>query len=137
MAEAEQDPDAQSTVVTLRDSAKAQLLRMALEGAGIQAWLSTENLASVAPHLGIAIGIDVNVRHSDLLAARELMMSVESGEVALPEDSDLCPACGGSETERVSAPHRTGALLGQLFVGVPRPDIRWSWTCGRCGHSWR
>ena len=35
----------------------ASLFRMALGEAGIQAWLTTEHLAGVAPHLGLAVGV--------------------------------------------------------------------------------
>jgi hypothetical protein len=123
--------------VRLRDSVRASLCRSALQGAGVEAWLSPENLAAIAPHLGIAIGIDILVRESDLAAAREVIEQFERGALALPEEPDPCPECGATGAVHTARPDRAGALLGQLLAGVPRPDVAWSWRCVACDHRWK
>jgi hypothetical protein len=141
MADDESEVDGKSegpvVVATFRDSMPANLCRMALGDAGIQAWLSTENLAGVAPHLGIALGIDVLVRGSDVSDAREVLADVDSGSVALPDEADPCPQCRAFDADHVRSADRAGALLGQLFVGVPRPSVVLTWKCRGCGHEWR
>lgn len=124
-------------VATFHDALRASLCRSALGAAGIEAWLSTENVAGIAPHLGIALGIQVQVRPEDLEAAAEVLRSVESGSAAIPEDAEPCPRCSSMETEHRASPDRAGALLGQLVMGLPRPDAIWTWTCKACGHEWR
>jgi hypothetical protein len=121
----------------LRDAARARLLQMALEVAGIQAWLATVNLAEVSPGLGVALGIDVLVRDADFGVARELIAEVESGAIALPLDPVSCPHCRSDDTRYVGRPDRAGALLGTFLVGLPRPDVVWAWRCGGCDEEWR
>jgi hypothetical protein len=94
MVNGEEGRETLVAAIRLRDSVRASLCRAALEQAGIDAWLPTENLAGIAPHLGIAIGIDVLVRTSDVAAARELIEQFEAGVLAVPEESDSCPHCG-------------------------------------------
>jgi hypothetical protein len=122
--------------VRLRDSVRASLCRSALQNAGVEAWPSPENLAAIAPHLGIAIGIDILVRESDLAVAREVIEQFERGALALPEESDPCPKCGATGAVHTERPDWAGALLGQILAGVPRPDVVWTWRCVACGHRW-
>jgi ribosomal protein S27AE len=130
------DHEALETVASLSDPLQANLCRMALLEAGIQAWLPTENLAAIAPPLGVAFGIAVLVRPEDAAAAREVIAGIEAGAAAIPEESDPCPRCGSVATEHVSAPDREGAVMGWLMVGLPRPAVIWRWRCGSCGHTW-
>jgi hypothetical protein len=123
--------------VRLRDSVRASLCRSALQNAGVETWLSPENLAAIAPHLGIAIGIEILVRESDLAVAREVIEQLERGALALPEEPDPCPKCGATGAVHAARPDRAGALLGQLLAGVPRPDVVWTWRCVACDHCWQ
>ena len=129
--------DELASATQFRDAVRARLFQMALQAAGIQAWLSTVNLAEVSPGLGIALGVDVLVRKGDLAPAREVMVEIESGAAALPLDSTLCPRCGAGEVEFVGKPDRAGAIFGMIFVGLPRPDVFWTWRCGKCGAEWQ
>jgi hypothetical protein len=85
-AEQQDTPEA---VATLGSALEANLCRMALAEAGIEAWLSTENLAGIAPPLGLTMGVDVLVRPESAAAARELLAAIRSGAAALPDD----PGC--------------------------------------------
>jgi hypothetical protein len=135
--EPEKEADDLEPVTELRDGVRADLCRMALEAAGIQAWLSTRNLASVAPDLGIAIGVRVLVRSSELAAAREVLTDLDGGSASLPEEAEACPRCGSAEAGRVGKPARIRALVNHVVFGIPRPDVRWVWRCEKCGHEWR
>src|SRR5947207_13428543 len=66
-------------VASFSTALEANLCRMALEEARIDAWLSTEYLADVAPHLGLALGVDVWVRKDAADAAREVLASIKTG----------------------------------------------------------
>jgi hypothetical protein len=73
------------TVATFGDPIEANLCRMALGEGGIEAWLSTENLAGVHPPLGLVLGVGVMVRREDADAARELLDAVRRGAMETPE----------------------------------------------------
>ncbi len=124
------------SVAQLPLAMNASLFRMALGEAGIQAWLSTEHLAGVAPHLGLAVGVDVLVREEDAAAAREVLASLESGAAEVPEEPQPCPACGSERTEHVEAAARFAAASGFLLAGTPLPRTAWHWHCPNCGHDW-
>jgi hypothetical protein len=123
-------------VVTLNTSLEANLCRMALVEAGIEAWLSTEHLAGVAPPLGVAVGVDVLVRSENVEAARELLAELDTGAAALPVEPEPCPRCSSVETEHHRAPDRVSAVSGWALAGVPLPAGVWRWKCHGCGHEW-
>jgi hypothetical protein len=123
-------------VAELRDGLRADLCQMALEAAGIQAWLCGRHLATVAPHLAIAVGVRVLVRTSEVLEAREALNDLASGSAALPQEIAVCPHCGSTEVAFVGKPARVRALVDYIVFGIPRPDVRWTWHCTRCGNEW-
>jgi hypothetical protein len=73
-----------ASVAAFSTALEANLCRMALAEAHIEAWLSTEYLAGVAPHLGLTIGVDVLVRREAAESAREVLASIATGAMALP-----------------------------------------------------
>jgi hypothetical protein len=116
---------------------EANLCRMALVEAGIEAWLSTEHLSGVAPPLGFAIGVDVLVRPENVAAARSVLASLEAGAAALRYEPEPCPGCGSLETEhRREGADRITALSDWATVGVPLPGGVWRWKCNACGREW-
>jgi hypothetical protein len=125
------------SVATLSGALEANLCRMALTEAGIEAWLSTENLAGVAPHLGLAIGVDVLVRREDAAAAREVLEAGRSGAIALPVDPEPCPRCGSTGTEHYRRTDPLSAGSGWFLTAYPMPTGDWRWRCSSCGHEWR
>lgn len=76
------------TVTVFHSTVEANLCRMALNEAGIETWLSNENLAAEMPVLGIAIGVTVRVRGEQLGAARELLAALDAGAARLSEEPD-------------------------------------------------
>ena len=114
----------------------ASLRRMALEEAGIQAWLSTEHLAGIAPPLGIAIGVDLFVRPDLAESARAVLASLEAGDAALPLEPEPCPRCSSVETVSVEGKDRSSAISGWLLMDTPGPRSVWSWQCRACRHEW-
>lgn len=82
------DFEAFETVATFGDAVQAHLCRMALQQAGVDAWLSTENLAGVHPPLGLAIGVGVLVRPEEAAAARDLLRAADRGRLALPDEPE-------------------------------------------------
>jgi len=125
------------SVAHFRDAVRAQLCQSALQGSGVETWLSQPNLAGVAPELGVALGIEILVRKTDAAAARELIGILESGDAAIPLETSLCPACGSGEGNYLPKSNRSGAVLDTILVGLPRPDIKWMWKCPRCGKEWQ
>jgi hypothetical protein len=121
-------------VAELRDGVRAGLCRMSLEACGIQAWLPTRHLGGVAPHLGIAVGLEVRVRSSEAEAARN---ELAAGAAALSHEGTLCPRCGSPRFQFLGRPARARALLGYFVFGIPRPDVRWRWYCRACGKEWK
>ncbi len=124
------------SVASFSTALEANLCRMALEEAQIHAWLSTEYLADVAPHLGLAIGVDVLVRKDVADAAREVLASIKTGAAALPSEGEPCPKCQSEQTERLQATDRGATIGAGRLAGTPLPEHDWRWTCGTCGHEW-
>ncbi len=78
------------TLETLTSPSEAQLLRMALEEAGIEAWVTDETLGSM---YGVGIGSRLQVRARDEAAAREVLSSTAVKAAPSPGEP-ACPACG-------------------------------------------
>lgn len=123
-------------VTTFHSTVEANLCRMALNEAGIEAWLSNENLAAEVPTLGIAIGVDVLVRGDQVAAARELLTALDSGAAALQEEPEACPKCQSSDTEHYHARDTASAVSGYFLLATPLPAGEWRWRCRACGHEW-
>jgi len=134
--DAELEPSSLISVATYSTALEANLCRMALIESGIEAWLTTEHLAGVAPHLALALGVDVLVRDEDAAGAREVLQELAAGGAALAIDPEVCPRCGSVETDHVQQPNRSGAVAGFALVGMPLPAVRWRWVCRRCRHEW-
>jgi hypothetical protein len=124
------------SVAAFSTALEANLCRMALEEAQIDAWLSTEYLADVAPHLGLAIGVDVLVRRDAADAAREVLASIKTGAAALPNEGEPCPKCQSNQTERLQATDGGATIGSRIVAGVHLPQHDWRWKCGSCGHEW-
>jgi len=125
------------SVASFPTALEANLCRMALHEAEIEAWLSTEHLAGVAPSLGLAIGVDVLVRPANADTAREVLESLEAGAAALSEEPDPCPRCKSTETLHRQRPDRVSTVSSWFLVGMPFPQHMWRWTCKACGNEWK
>jgi len=114
----------------------ANLCRMALQEAGIEAWLSTEHLAGVAPPLGFTLGVDVLVRPASAAAARAVIASLQDGTAAIPEEPEPCPRCQSLENERVPEEDAEPSVLAWARHGPPPAQSIWRRRCKSCGHEW-
>lgn len=124
------------SIASFPTALEANLCRMALQEAEIDAWLSTEHLAGVAPPLGLAIGVDVMVRPSSVEAAREILSGIQDGVAALPEDREVCPRCSSTDTEHQQTTDRVATVSGWLLASMPLAQHVWRWKCRACGYEW-
>lgn len=120
------------TVATFFSPAEAHGSRMALEEAGIPAWVADESGGTL---FGVGIGSRVQVRVADVDAARRILSSGPAPADALPPDmaEPACPACGSRNVapetwvdDQTPEPARE--------AGNPR---RWYYVCGDCREAWR
>jgi len=122
-----------ATVARYFTPAEAHAGRMALEAAGIPAWVVDESLGAV---YGIGVGTRVQVRVEDESAAR-VALQRESGSIEeLPPElaEPPCPQCGGRDigvsSEPIDDPDTHRARGG-------RRKRDWYYDCRACGHRWR
>jgi hypothetical protein len=118
------------TVATFFNAADAHASRMALEEAGIVAWVADE---AVGTMWGVGVGNRLQVRATDEAVAREILASPPAPSEALPPElSDpACPACGS----RNVAPE---AWVDEEETTPPRWRGRrkWHYVCSDCDEAW-
>jgi len=121
------------TLETLTGPAHAQLLRMALEEAGIAAWVVDDNLGSM---YGVGIGSRLQVRARDEAAAREILKSGAAPSDALPPElaEPACPACGSRNVLPETLP--PGESEGTTEGGPAALRNRWRYVCSDCHETW-
>jgi hypothetical protein len=109
---------------------EAHANRVALEQAGIPAWVSDETLGSM---FGIGVGTRLRVRVEDEAAARAVLEAAPTPASALPPDlaEPPCPTCGSTEVTQ------TADITAQVpDLAIEAPHRAWRYTCATCGHSW-
>jgi hypothetical protein len=122
-----------ATVARYFSPAEAHAGRMALEAAGLQAWVVDE---SVGTMYGVGVGTRLQVRVEDEAAARAAL------EVTAVSSSDLppelaeppCPQCGSRQVtpsaESIDDPDVPRTRGG-------RRQRQWYYDCRVCGHRWQ
>jgi hypothetical protein len=118
------------TVARFFNAAEAHASRMALEEAGLAAWVVDE---AVGTMWGVGVGTRLQVRATDEAVAREILASPPAPSEALPPElSDpACPACGSRnvapeawvDDEETAAPRRRG-------------QRKWHYVCSDCDEAW-
>jgi len=122
-----------------RDSGEAMIAKSMLDSAGIESFLSEENLVRLDWfYSNLVGGIKLMVREEDAEAARKLL------EENIPERFDVagvgeyaqprCPKCGSLDVS-FDELNRQIAYTG-LFLGIPIPVNRKGGKCQACGHEW-
>jgi hypothetical protein len=109
---------------------EAHANRVALEQAGIPAWVSDETLGSM---FGVGVGTRLRVRVDDEAAARAVLEAGPTPASALPPDlaEPPCPSCGSTEvTQTADIADRVPDLV------VEAPRRAWRYACTACGHTW-
>jgi hypothetical protein len=115
------------TVATFFSPAEGHASRMALEEAGIAAWVMDEAGGTM---YGVGIGVRLQVRAKDAHAAREVLSSSPiSGEALPPEFAESpCPACG---SRRVAPEARVDEADGREAT-----RRKWYAVCADCHQAW-
>ena len=106
--------------------AEAQVQRMALEEAGLRAWVCDEN---VGAWYGIGIGSRLQVRVEDEAAARAVLEAEAAPTSAMPPElaEPTCPKCGSSDVNQSA----------EIPEPLPRSTERSRrYECGSCRHAW-
>ena len=122
-----------------RDSSEAMIAKSMLDSAGIESFLSDENLVRLDWfYSNLVGGIKLMVREEDAATARKLL------EENIPEKFDVagvgeyaqprCPECGSLDVS-FDELNKQIAYTG-LLLGVPIPVNRKGGTCHACGHEW-
>jgi hypothetical protein len=102
---------------------------MALEAAGIKAWVSDESGGTI---YGVGIGARLQVRRTDAEAAAELLGTTASSLDLPPELAEPpCPACGS----RNVAPEAWVAEAGATDMGISQRR-KWHYVCTDCREAW-
>jgi hypothetical protein len=128
-AVAESEPT--ETVAHFFSPAEAHASRMALEEAGLAAWVADE---AVGTMYGVGVGTRLQVRTKDVEAAREVLSSASASADALPPDlaEPPCPVCGSRNVTPEAWPDELGAKR----PGWPGPRRKWYYVCGDCREAW-
>lgn len=123
-----------------RDSGEAMIAKSMLDSAGIESFLSDENLVRLDWfYSNLVGGIKLMVREEDAEAARKLL------EESIPEKFDVagvgeyaqpqCPKCKSLDVS-FDGLNKQIAYAGLLFLGLPIPVNRKGGKCHTCGHEW-
>lgn len=116
------------TVATLFSPAEGHASRMALEEAGIAAWVMDEAGGTM---YGVGVGVRLQVRVKDADAAREVLASTPVSAEELPPEfaEPPCPACGS----RSVAPE---AWRDEAEARWWRSGRKWYYVCADCREAW-
>ncbi len=119
-----------ATVGRYFSPAEAHAGRMALEAAGLTAWVVDEALGAV---YGVGVGTRLQVRVEDEQAARAVLDGSPAGAECLPADiaEPPCPQCGSRDVRPISEPIEDP----DRKRSNPR-NRQWYYDCGSCGHRW-
>ncbi|HYL14407.1 MAG TPA: hypothetical protein VEV41_15300 [Terriglobales bacterium] len=128
------------TIRKFRDLPEALLAQGSLESAGIECWLTDDNLVRLDWFISNFVGgIKLQVKKEDAEAANEIL------EQPIPEDFDVegigeyhqprCPKCQSLDVsfEELNKP----VAFATAYVGLPIPLHRRAWRCRSCKHEWQ
>jgi hypothetical protein len=112
------------TIGRFLSTLEANAGRMALEQAGLAAWVTDEAGGGIMP--GFGVGARLQVRVDDEKAARAVLASGPATATELPPElaESPCPKCGSTQ-------------VTQAAVVVSRGEGRdWRYECMACRHTW-
>jgi len=116
------------TLARYFNAVEAHTHRMALQEAGIKAWVLDEELGTM---YGVGVGARLQVRAEDLGAARAVLDSMPAPGSVFPSDLvEVCPWCGSTDIAQrteVPVPPDPPAEFGRRT---------WRSMCVECGLSW-
>lgn len=123
-----------------RDLPEASIAKSILDSAGIESFLSDDNVVRLDWfYSNLVGGIKLLVREEDAQAASELLsQSVperfnanETGEYEQPQ----CPRCHSFDVTFEGLDRRL--TYAGLFLGLPIPITDEGWKCLSCKHTWK
>ena len=119
------------TIATFFSPAEGHGSRMALEEAGISAWVIDEVGGTM---YGVGIGVRLQVRVKDADAARQVLSSTPVSAEGLPPEfgEPPCPACGS----RSVAPEAWLDEADGLEARWRRTRRKWHYVCADCQEAW-
>jgi hypothetical protein len=122
-----------ATVARYFSPTEAHATRLALEAAGLEAWVVDETLGTA---YGVGVGTRVQVRLQDQEAAQAVLEGEPRGFEELPPDvaPPPCPTCGSRDV-RLFSELVQDTDAERAFGGRRRRD--WYYDCQACNHRWR
>jgi len=129
------------TVQGYRDLTDALAARSVLESAGIQAWITNENLVRMVWFCSNLLGgLRLQVEEADEAAAREILEEGVPGTIMYgPEEvyvQPTCPRCGSAEITLGTGTEKGPSLAALYFMAIPVPPRKAPWHCSSCGALW-
>jgi hypothetical protein len=120
------------TVGRYFNPAEAHAARLALENAGISAWVLDEVLGTA---YSIGVGTRLQVLVEDEAAALELLEGddVPAGEVPPELQEPPCPRCGSARVRPVAEVIDPGPTFARPSG---RRQREWKYVCDSCDHRW-
>ncbi|GEM_PF-273007 len=122
------------TVAEFSQAPEAYVAKGLLEAEGIWAFIADEyTITANWLYSRVLKGVKLQVRESDLEAARRILGLEEAEEV--PEE-ERCPRCGSTNIQYRWFASRW-VFLSWLLLGFPLLFLKKRWVCNHCGHEWR
>jgi DNA-directed RNA polymerase subunit RPC12/RpoP len=121
------------TVAAYFSAVEAHVDRLALEQAGLKAWVTGEYHGE---NYGIGSGAILQVRSEDMAAAMDILEAPPAPASALPPElADIhCPRCGSSEITEVEEVLDVLDSSSTSLSSSPRQ--LWLYRCAACKHEW-
>jgi hypothetical protein len=123
------------TVETFFSPAEAHGARMALEAAGLSAWVTDETLGTA---YGVGVGSRLQVRERDLAAAVEILGSPAAPADTLPPElsEPACPACGSRNVTSEAWVQDQGSPQDAEERPFGMMWRKWYGVCADCREAW-
>lgn len=143
MAEDKAIDDRLVTIATYTSPMEAQMAKVNLELAGIDAILLNENFSMLRPIFAfVSGGVPLQVWASDSVLALEVLRETsgerptETARTVTLSETERCPECGSRAVEQETYFFRAFFALAALFVGLESGLRPRKWRCRVCGVGW-
>jgi len=121
------------TLISCNDPAEAHLIQGRLMNAGIDCFLTNENMTTLAPHHNLYLnsGIQIMVMENDLAAARKLIKD----KLEPVQEPLTCPNCGSTEIALGFGKRKTSKIF-YIFIAImaamPFGNLKPKYFCRNC-----
>jgi hypothetical protein len=128
------------TIRKFRDLPEALLAKGSLESAGVECYLTDDNMVRMDWFISNLLGgVKLNVKAEDASAAMEILSQpIPEGfevEGSGPYRQPRCPACQSLDVsfEELNKP----VAYTTAYIGLPLPVRHPAWRCHACSHAWQ